>query len=153
MPEWILLEKEVRQSIDEARINVKRVFKAIATEHSQSADDQKSYLINNPKWIGALEKFHREIADVNVNINKLNLIVPMLWRQQVHYNAEREIAKIVALDPLKIELPPSEEEIALINQRELNERHQQWEAHQANQRYSIGDAIRDFFDALRNFKV
>jgi hypothetical protein len=41
----------------------------------------------------------------------------------------------------------------LINQQELDQRHQEWMAHQANQRYSIGDAIRDFFEALRNFKV
>ncbi len=72
---------------------------------------------------------------------------------QVHYNAEQEIEKIVALDPLKIELPPSEEELALINRQELEQRHQEWMAHQSNQRYSIGDAIRDFFEALRNFKI
>jgi hypothetical protein len=125
----------------------------MATENSQPTDEQKTYLISNPKWTEALEKFRRDIAEINVNINKLNLIVPMLWRQQVHYNAEQEIAKILALDPLKIELPPSEEEIALMNQQELDKRHQEWIAHQANQRYSIGDAIRDFFEALRNFKV
>ena len=77
----------------------------------------------------------------------------MLWRQQTHYNAEREIEKILALDPLNIELPPSDEEIALMNQKEFDQRHQQWIAHQVNQRYSIGDAIRDFFAALRNFTV
>jgi hypothetical protein len=83
IPEWILLEKQVRQSIDEARINLKRVFKTIATEYSQSPDEQKKYLLNNTKWINALEKFRANIAEINVNINKLNLIVPMLWRQQV----------------------------------------------------------------------
>jgi len=50
-------------------------------------------------------------------------------------------------------LPPSEQELALIHQRELDQRHQEWTAHQSNQRYSIGDAIRDIFQALRNFKV
>jgi hypothetical protein len=77
----------------------------------------------------------------------------MLWRQQAHYNAEREIAKILALDPLKIELPPSDDELALMNQKEFNQRHQEWIAQQANQRYSVGDAIRDFVAALRNFTV
>ena len=77
----------------------------------------------------------------------------MLWRQQVHYSVEKEVEKIVALDPLTIELPPSEEEMALINRQEMEQRHQQWTAHQANQRYSVGDAIRDFVQALKNFKV
>jgi hypothetical protein len=153
MPEWISLEKQVRQSIDEARINLKRIFKRIATENPQSSDEQKAYLSTNTKWTEALEKFRSDIADVNVSINKLNLIVPMLWRQQVHYNAEQEIAKIVALDPLKMELPPSDEELALIHRQEMDLRHQEWTAHQANQRYSVDDAIRDFFQALRNFKV
>lgn len=85
MPEWILLEKQVRQSIDEARINLKRVFKKIANENVQSLDEKKTYLINNQKWIEALEKFRTEITDINTNINKLNLIVPMLWRQQVEF--------------------------------------------------------------------
>ncbi|CAF1192895.1 unnamed protein product [Adineta steineri] len=153
MPEWILLEKEVRQSIDSARIDLKRVFKTIAPDSSLSSDEQKKYLSDNTKWTRALEKFRTDIADVNVNINKLNLIVPMLWRQQVHYNAEQEIEKILKLDPLKIELPPTDEELSLIHQEELNQRNQEWMAHQANQRYSIGDAIRDFFAAFKNFKV
>lgn len=72
---------------------------------------------------------------------------------KVHYNFEKEIAKIVALDPLTIELPPSEEEISLMNRQEMEQRHQEWGAHQTNQHYSIGDAIRDFVNALRNFKV
>lgn len=85
MPDWILLEKEVRQSVEQARIDLKRVFKAIATEHSSTAtiDEHKTYLANNPKWLQAIEKFQSDIAAVNVNINKLNLVVPMLWRQQV----------------------------------------------------------------------
>ncbi|CAF1378625.1 unnamed protein product [Adineta steineri] len=153
MPEWILLEKQVRQSIDSARIDLKRVFKANASNNSLSSDEQKKYLSDNTKWTRALEKFRTDIADVNVNINKLNLIVPMLWRQQVHYNAEQEIEKILKLDPLKIELPPTDEELSLIHQEELNQRNQEWMAHQANQRYSIGDAIRDFFAAFKNFKV
>ena len=153
MPEWILLEKQVRESIDGARISLKRAFKAIAIENSDKSDEQKTYLVNNSKWIEAWDKFRRDSADVNVNINKLNLIVPMLWRQQVHYNVEKEIEKIVALDPLKMELPPTEEELALISRQEMEQRHQEWTAHQANQRYSIGDAIRDFVQALRNFKV
>jgi hypothetical protein len=83
MPDWILLEKQVRQSIDEARMDLKRAFKMIATESSRSSDDQKTYLLNNTKWEQTVKKFQADITAVNVDINKLNLIVPMLWRQQV----------------------------------------------------------------------
>ncbi len=83
MPEWILIEKQVRESIQDARINLKRVFKTIATENSLPPDELKIYLSNNDRWIQAVEKFRAEITEINVNINKLNLVVPMLWRQQV----------------------------------------------------------------------
>lgn len=146
MPEWMILEKQVRESIDEARLHLKRVFKKLASDKS---DEHQSHLVNNAKWIEALDKFRRDVTDVNVNINKLNLIVPMLWRQQAHYNIEKEIEKILALDPLTLELPPSDDELALINRQEMEQR----STHQIIQRYSIGDAIRDFVQALKHFKV
>jgi len=152
MPDWILLEKDIRQSIDQARMDLKRVYKTIASETS-ATNDEKTFLVNNSKWIDAIDKFQNEIAAVNVNINKLNLIVPMLWRQQVHYNAEKEISKIVALDPLTIELPPSQEELAAINHQEQNQRHAEWEAYQSSQRFSFADALRDFVQAFKNFRV
>lgn len=98
MPEWILLEKQVRQSIDQARIDLKRVFKKIAEEHSSTADEHKTYLANNAKWLEAIEKFRSDIAAVNVDINKLNLVVPMLWRQQVNgFVSDPEMIIIVSL--------------------------------------------------------
>ena len=77
------MEKQVRQSIEQARIDLKRTFKMIATEYRLESDEKKSYLINNPKWIKALDKFRTDISMINLDINKLNLVVPMLWRQQV----------------------------------------------------------------------
>jgi hypothetical protein len=41
----------------------------------------------------------------------------------------------------------------LLHQKELDQRHQEWMEHQPSQHYSVGDAIRDLFQALRNFKV
>ena len=83
MPEWILLEKQVREDVDEARIHLKRLFKAIASEGSPSLDERRADLTGNTQWEGALAKFRANIAEVNLTINKLNLVVPMLWRQQV----------------------------------------------------------------------
>lgn len=59
----------------------------------------------------------------------------------------------MALDPLKIELPPSEEELRLIHQQEVEKRHQEWIIHQSYQNYSVVDAIRDLFRSLKYFKV
>ena len=87
MPEWILLEKQVRESIEQARLGLKRVMKKIANEQPSTTDEQKTYLSDDPKWTEATAKFRAEIAEINVNINKLNLVVPMLWRQQVFYSS------------------------------------------------------------------
>ena len=65
---------------------MKRAFKTIASEHVQLADEQKSYLSNNIKWKQAIEKFRNDTTEVNLIIDKINLIVPMLWRQQVKIN-------------------------------------------------------------------
>jgi hypothetical protein len=54
---------------------------------------------------------------------------------------------------MKIELPPSEQELSVIYQQEQNQRHHEWMTHQSTHRYSVADAIRDLFQALRNFKV
>ncbi|CAF0959580.1 unnamed protein product [Adineta ricciae] len=154
MPEWILIEKQIRESIEAARINLKRVYKTIAIENCLSSDEtRKTFLSNTSQWTQAVDKFRTDIVDINNNINKLNLIVPMLWRQQVHYNTDQEIEKILSLAPEKIELPPSEEELALIHREEMNQRHQEWTTHEASQKYSIGDAIKDFFNAFRNFQM
>lgn len=84
MPEWILLEKQVRESIEQARLDLKRVMKKIASEQPSIDDaEKKTYLSDNAKWTVATGKFHTDIAEINVNISKLNLVVPMLWRQQV----------------------------------------------------------------------
>ena len=83
MPEWILIEKQIRESIEQARINLKCIFKRLASENFQSSNEQKIDLSNHIQWLQALEKFHNEITEINNNIDKLNLIVPMLWRQQV----------------------------------------------------------------------
>ena len=86
MPEWILLEKQVRESIEQARLDLKRVMKKVASEQPSIDDDdveKKAYLSDNAKWTVATGKFQADIAEINVNISKLNLVVPMLWRQQV----------------------------------------------------------------------
>jgi DnaJ homolog subfamily C member 28 len=83
MPEWILLEKQVRESIEQARLDLKRVMKKIASKQPSTDDEQKTYLFDDVKWTEAIGKFRAEIAEINVNISKLNLVVPMLWRQQV----------------------------------------------------------------------
>lgn len=86
IPEWIQLEKQVRESIEQTRLDLKRTLKTIASENLHSSNEQKTYLLNNARWNKALDKFRSDINEINLNINKLNLVVPMLWRQQVKFN-------------------------------------------------------------------
>jgi hypothetical protein len=45
-------------------------------------------------WEKHLTAFKTRLQDINMQIDKLNLTVPCLWQQLVHYNYQREIAKI-----------------------------------------------------------
>lgn len=71
----------------------------------------------------------------------------------MHYSFDKEVEKIVALDPLTIEVPPTDEELAARHRTEQQNNYQQWCVHQMNQHYSLADAIRDIVQALKNFKL
>jgi hypothetical protein len=72
---------------------------------------------------------------------------------QVHYDADREVNKIVAVDPLSMNLPPTDDELAAIERQQQQQRHRQWLDDQSTHGYSLADAVRDIYQALRNFKV
>ena len=62
----------------------------------RSAHDAKT-------WRASLNKFKEQISEVNIKINKFNLIVPLLNKQKMPYNAEREVRKV--LDSVEDYLP------------------------------------------------
>lgn len=46
-------------------------------------------------WKASVTKFNQQISEVNIKINKYNLIVPILNKQKIPYNAERELKKVL----------------------------------------------------------
>ena len=46
-------------------------------------------------WRASLIKFKQQVSEVNTKINKYNLIVPLLNKQKMPYNAEREVKKVL----------------------------------------------------------
>ena len=82
-------------------------------EEPHSARDAKA-------WRASLDKFKQQVDEVNVKINKFNLIVPLMNKQQMPYSAGREVKKV--LDNVEEYLPEEDEGAGLawdVSEREL----------------------------------
>lgn len=83
-PEWILMQKEITDTIAQLREAILASRKKLGNPLSPSA--QK-------RWDRVCEEFQEDIRKLNKRINDFNLIVPLLTRQKVHFNAQKEIAR------------------------------------------------------------
>ncbi|XP_054830296.1 dnaJ homolog subfamily C member 28 [Eublepharis macularius] len=83
-PEWILMQKEIRETIEKLR-------KDLIASRNKLGDQMTPYKIN--LWNEICEQFIENIKKLNKRINDFNLIVPILSRQMVHFNANKEIAR------------------------------------------------------------
>ncbi|XP_044297615.1 dnaJ homolog subfamily C member 28 [Varanus komodoensis] len=83
-PEWILLQKEIRETIEKLR-------KDIVASRSTLGDPMTPQ--KEKQWKEICEQFIENIKVLNKKINNFNLVVPILSRQMVHFNASKEIAR------------------------------------------------------------
>ncbi|XP_069058563.1 dnaJ homolog subfamily C member 28 isoform X2 [Pleurodeles waltl] len=83
-PEWIMLQKEIRETIQ----NLRKEIVDARKKYSEPLTSQKLKL-----WNLSCEEFRENIKKLNKRINDFNLIVPLLNWQMVHFNAEKEIGK------------------------------------------------------------
>lgn len=83
-PEWILMQKEIRETIEKLRKDIV-VFR---NKLGDSMTPQKE-----TQWKELCEQFTENIKVLNKRVNDFNLIVPILNRQMVHFNASKEIAR------------------------------------------------------------
>ncbi|KAK7110342.1 dnaJ homolog subfamily C member 28-like [Littorina saxatilis] len=86
-PEWIMLQSEIRKEIHQARQTIAIIHYKLDNK-SRSSKDVKM-------WKASVTKFNQQISEVNIKINKYNLIVPILNKQKIPYNAERELKKVL----------------------------------------------------------
>lgn len=83
-PEWILMQKEIKDTIDQLREAILASRKKLGNPMTATEEKQ---------WDQVCEQFEENIGKLNKRINDFNLIVPLLTRQKVHFNARKEIAR------------------------------------------------------------
>uniref|UniRef100_A0A8D0H405 DnaJ heat shock protein family (Hsp40) member C28 n=1 Tax=Sphenodon punctatus TaxID=8508 RepID=A0A8D0H405_SPHPU len=83
-PEWILMQKEIRETIEQLR-------KDIVTSRNKFGEPMTPY--KEKQWSQVCEQFVENIKKLNKRVNDFNLVVPILSRQMVHFNADKEIAQ------------------------------------------------------------
>lgn len=83
-PEWIMMQKEIRGTIEKLR-------KEIVDARKKYRDPLTSQKLNF--WNQSCEEFREDIKKLNKRINDFNLIVPLLNWQMVHFSADKEIVK------------------------------------------------------------
>ncbi|XP_074070174.1 dnaJ homolog subfamily C member 28 [Macrotis lagotis] len=83
-PEWILMQKEINDTIVQLRQDI--LVSRNKLGHPMTSNELK-------QWSQVCEKFQENIKKLNKRINYFNLIVPILNRQKVHFDAEKEIAR------------------------------------------------------------
>ena len=90
-PEWISLDKEIRQSIE----NVK---KQLSTCWSKCGPHPMT-LERKKEWEQELEELSQTVKTINKKITSLNLIVPTLSAQRMHVRLELLISRVMAKPP------------------------------------------------------
>ncbi|XP_029459412.1 dnaJ homolog subfamily C member 28 [Rhinatrema bivittatum] len=83
-PEWIVLQKEIRESIEKLR-------EGLVAARSKLGEPMTPH--REKLWNKACEQLSKDLDKLNKRINDFNLIVPLLNRQMVHFSAEKEIAR------------------------------------------------------------
>lgn len=86
-PQWITLEKEIREDITNARRRL-----AIEKKSMNSLTSSSSL----KKWRHHVKVFENSILELNEKIMKFNMIVPvtLLQKQKIPYNIKREIQRV-----------------------------------------------------------
>ncbi|KAM4888645.1 dnaJ homolog subfamily C member 28 isoform 2-T2 [Thomomys bottae] len=83
-PEWILMQKEITDTIEQLR-------EAILVSRKKLGNPMTA--MEEQQWKQACEQFQENIRKLNKRINDFNLIVPILTRQKVHFDAQKEISR------------------------------------------------------------
>ncbi|KAM3836997.1 dnaJ homolog subfamily C member 28 [Vipera latastei] len=111
-PEWILIQKEIRETIEKLR-------KTIIVSRKKLGDPIT--IQQEKQWKEVCEEFRENIKILNKRINDFNLVVPILSRQMVHFNADKEIARVE--DIFKAQMKKSETEAKKTEAEMEHDRH------------------------------
>lgn len=84
-PEWILMQKEIKDTIEQLREGLLVSRKKLGTPLTPEGQKQ---------WKRTCEQFQDNIQKLNKRISDFNLIVPILTRQKVHFDAQKEVIRV-----------------------------------------------------------
>lgn len=108
-PEWILMQKEIKDTIEQLREGLLVSRKKLGNPLTPEGQKQ---------WNQACEQFQDNIQKLNKRISDFNLIVPILTRQKVHFDAQKEVVRVQKMYEAFIEAKESADEKPAISQEE-----------------------------------
>lgn len=109
-PEWILMQKEIKDTIEQLREALLVSRKKLGNPLSPGEQKQ---------WAQVCEQFQENIRKLNKRISDFNLIVPILTRQKVHFDAQKEIIRVQEMYGAFVEAKEAtEEKQTNVSQRE-----------------------------------
>ncbi|XP_069748448.1 dnaJ homolog subfamily C member 28 [Narcine bancroftii] len=85
-PEWIVRQKEIKQTIEKLRNDMMSYRKKLGGP--LTLNTQKQWNLNR-------EQFRNDIKQLNRTVDTFNLIVPLLNRQMLHFDADKELAALL----------------------------------------------------------
>lgn len=86
-PQWIMLEKDIRQGIKAARKKLEKNRIRVGPEPLKT--------VHKRHWDSCITEFKETVNALNKKIRDYNLIVPSLRQQMTQYNTNKEINKIL----------------------------------------------------------
>ncbi|XP_044758433.1 dnaJ homolog subfamily C member 28-like isoform X4 [Coccinella septempunctata] len=84
-PEWITLNKEIREDVDKLRRDLfeeRKYFKKCPLNEADAT-----------RWLECIAKYEKQVKELNSKIDKFNLVVPILDKQIFHVDLEKEAGK------------------------------------------------------------
>ncbi|XP_044253742.1 dnaJ homolog subfamily C member 28 [Tribolium madens] len=86
-PEWITLQKEIREGIEELRncLQIERSYLGPFPLNSEESDD----------WTRIVHKRRNTVDLINKKIDKFNLVVPIMNKQMIQISLEKEAERIL----------------------------------------------------------
>ena len=90
-PEWISLDKEIRQSIENVKKRLSTCWSKCGP-HPMTPERKK-------EWEQELEELSQTVKTINKKIASLNLIVPTLSAQRMHVRLELLVSRVTATAP------------------------------------------------------
>ncbi len=93
-PDWIELDKAIRQRIEQARRSLRRSWRWRQERLPDALPEERVLL--EAEWDRALDAFARAIEELNAQIEIFNLKVPIARLQRLPLRLEEELARLEA---------------------------------------------------------